>query len=196
MARVSPTHKARRSSRQRIEHILTAARQLLVEQGPSGLNIYAVAQTAALPPSSVYHFFPSVAALLGALTHDVHAAFRICLEIPVDHDRLMVWRDLSRIVEERMLEIYAVDAAARQLILANHGLTEIARVDQQHDTELGALLQTLFNRHFEMPVLPNDIDVFALAIELGIVFTPDLCSNTVLLHPVWLKKDVVYLMPT
>ncbi|CAE6883881.1 MULTISPECIES: TetR/AcrR family transcriptional regulator [Pseudomonas] len=159
--------KPRASSQARIAAILTVARDLMAEQGVASLSIYNVAERAAIPPSSVYHFFASVPALLEALTADIHAAFRACLQEPVEHTQLRDWRDLSAIVEQRMLAIYARDPAARQLILAQHGLSEITQADRQHDIELGAQMRNLFARHFMLPPLPDDIDVFALAMELG-----------------------------
>lgn len=159
--------KPRASSQARIAVILDSARALLAEQGVASLSIYSVAERAAIPPSSVYHFFASVPALLEALTADVHAAFRACLQEPVEHTALRDWRDLSRVIEQRMLAIYAQDAAARQLILAQHGLTEVTQADRQHDIELGQLMQAVFARHFDLPTLPDDIDVFALAMALG-----------------------------
>ena len=159
--------KSRARSQGRIDSILDAARTLLAVEGVASLSIYSVAERAQIPPSSVYHFFAGVAALLQALTGDVHAAFRACLQAPIDHQALGSWRDLSRIVEQRMLTIYNEDAAARQLILAQHGLTEVTQADRQHDLELGQLMHALFMRHFELPVLPQDVDVFTLAMELG-----------------------------
>ncbi|MBA1272959.1 TetR/AcrR family transcriptional regulator [Stutzerimonas azotifigens] len=159
--------KPRASSQARIAQILAAARELLADAGVAGLSIYSVAERAAIPPSSVYHFFASVPALLEALTADVHAAFRASLQEPVDHDSLGNWHDLSRLIERRMLAIYQGDAAARQLILAQHGLAEVTQADRQHDIELAGLMQVLFERHFELPALPGDVDVFALAMELG-----------------------------
>lgn len=167
MTRTATARKPRASSQARIGLILQAARELLGSQGFAGLTIYAVAERAGIPPSSVYHFFASVPALLEALTADIHAAFRDCLLQPVDHAALRDWRDLSRLVEQRMLAIYAADSAARQLILAQHGLTEVTQADRQHDLELGRLLQQLFDRHFPLPQLPADVDVFTLAMELG-----------------------------
>jgi hypothetical protein len=105
--------------------------------------------------------------LLEGLTADIHGAFRACLQEPIAHEQLRDWRDLSRLVEQRMLAIYAADAAARQLILAQHGLAEVTQADRQHDIELGQLMQQLFDRHFPLPQLPEDVDVFALAMELG-----------------------------
>ena len=159
--------KSRARSQGRIDSILDAARTLLAVEGVASLSIYSVAERAQIPPSSVYHFFAGVPALLQALTGDVHAAFRACLQAPIDHQALGSWRDLSRIVEQRMLTIYNEDAAARQLILAQQGLTEVTQADRQHDLELGQLRHALFMRHFELPVLPQDVDVFTLAMELG-----------------------------
>ncbi|TEQ58874.1 TetR/AcrR family transcriptional regulator [Pseudomonas aeruginosa] len=167
MQPTSSTRKPRASSQARIAAILDAARGLLADEGIGGLTIYSVAERAEMPPSSVYHFFPSVPALLQGLTGEVHAAFRACLEQPVDHAGLRCWRDLSRIVEERMLAVYARDAAARQLILASHGLAEVTQADRQHDVQLGQAMRARFERHFLLPPLPTDIEIFSLAMELG-----------------------------
>ncbi|MEE4922660.1 TetR/AcrR family transcriptional regulator [Pseudomonas alliivorans] len=167
MTRTAAPRKPRARSQARIDSILDAARTLLASEGAASLSIYSVAERADIPPSSVYHFFASVPALLEALTADIHAAFRASLQAPIEHESLESWRDLSQVVEMRMLDIYNADAAARQLILAQHGLTEINQADRQHDIELGHLMLEVFNRHFHLPTLPDDVDVFALAMELG-----------------------------
>ena len=51
--------------------------------------------------------------------------------------------------------------------LEKSGLTEVTQADRQHDLELGDLMLTVFNRHFDVPTLPSDVDVFALALELS-----------------------------
>lgn len=167
MTRSPSTRKPRASSQARIDSILAAARTLLADEGVASLSVYSVAERAQIPPSSVYHFFASVPALLEALTGDVHRAFRACLQAPIDSHALDTWHDLSRLVEQRMLTIYNQDAAARQLILAQHGLSEVIQADRQHDIELGDLLRTVFAEHFQLPVLPEDVQIFALAMELG-----------------------------
>ncbi|QXH36019.1 TetR/AcrR family transcriptional regulator [Pseudomonas muyukensis] len=167
MNRVVAPRKPRASSQARIEAILAAARELLAGQGVAGLSIYSVAERAQIPPSSVYHFFASVPALLEALTADVHRAFREALSAPIDTTAFSTWPQLSRLIEQRMLDIYNEDAAARQLILAQHGLSEVVQADRQHDLELGELMHRLFDRYFQLPAMPRDVDVFALAMELS-----------------------------
>jgi AcrR family transcriptional regulator len=149
--------KPRTRSRARIELILEAARDLLTTTGVAGLSIYSVAERAQIPPSSVYHFFAGVPALLQALTADIHQAFRACLEAALPSAQPDSWQALARVV----------DPAARQLILVQHGLSEVMHADRQHDLELGARMQALFERHFELPRLTDEVDVFALAMELG-----------------------------
>lgn len=167
MARPVHPRKPRASSQARIQQILTAARELLSEQGAAQLSIYDVAERAGIPPSSIYHFFPSVPALLEGLTSDIHSAFRACLQAPIEHASLSSWHDLARQLEQRTLAIYASDAAARQLILVQHGLNEVTLADQQHDARLGKLLEQVFSRHFALPPLPDDLHIFALAMELS-----------------------------
>ncbi|RJX76263.1 TetR/AcrR family transcriptional regulator [Pseudomonas sp. LS-2] len=167
MTRPATPRKPRARSQARIDSILDAARALLASDGVASLSIYSVAERAQIPPSSVYHFFASVPALLEGLTADIHGAFRQSLQQPIDHAQLNHWHDLSRLVETRMLTIYSEDAAARQLILAQHGLTEVTQADRQHDVELGNLMHELFARHFQLPALPDDVEVFALALELA-----------------------------
>ncbi|MDH0628481.1 TetR/AcrR family transcriptional regulator [Pseudomonas mosselii] len=167
MTRPASPRKQRASSQARIETIQAAARELLAEHGVAGLSIYSVAERAQIPPSSVYHFFASVPALLEALTADVHRAFREALSAPIDSAAFSTWPQLSRLIEQRMLDIYHEDAAARQLILAQHGLSEVVQADRQHDLELGKLMHTLFDQHFQLPPMPTEVDVFALAMELS-----------------------------
>ncbi len=167
MSRPATARKPRASSQARIQQILEAARSQLAEEGVASLSIYSVAERAGIPPSSLYHFFPSVPALLQGLTAAVHAAFRDCLAQPFDAASLHSWRDLSRLIEQRMLRVYEQDPAARQLILASHGLAEVTQADRQHDDQLGQQMQALFAHYFQLPPLPEDIDVFALALELG-----------------------------
>lgn len=167
MSRAAVARKPRASSQARIATILAAARELLTDGGVGALSIYSVAERAQIPPSSVYHFFASVPALLEALTADVHRAFREALNAPIDSRGFTTWHELSRLIEQRMLAIYHEDAAARQLILAQHGLSEVVQADRQHDMELGKLMHKVFDQHFHLPVMPADVDVFALAMELS-----------------------------
>lgn len=158
--------KPRASSQARIQQILDAARALLARDGLASLSMYSVAEHAGMPPSSVYHFFANVPAICQGLTEQVHAAFRDCLEQPLDKP-VATWRELARIIEQRMLAVYRDDPAACQLILASHAQADITAADREHDEQLGQRLHQVFSQHFQLPTIDNPVDLFTLALELG-----------------------------
>ncbi len=56
-------------SRTRVDAILNAARQLIMEKGSSGLKIQELSERADVTPSSIYQYFPGKRAILYALNN-------------------------------------------------------------------------------------------------------------------------------
>ncbi|MDH2436007.1 TetR/AcrR family transcriptional regulator [Pokkaliibacter sp. MBI-7] len=167
MATRSSTRRPRASSQARIDTILEAARELLSSEGLANLSIYAIAAKADIPPSSVYHFFPSVSDVLEALIASVHQAFLHALAVLPAAGQIVSWNDLAAHIEQQVLSVYNDDEAARQLILSSHGMSEVMLRDRQHDVELSHAVAALFNHYFKLPPLPADIDIFDLAMQLA-----------------------------
>lgn len=66
--RLAPRNKPQQDrSRIRLQALLDAAEEVIVESGLQGLAMREVARRANLPIASVYHYFPSTAALIRAL---------------------------------------------------------------------------------------------------------------------------------
>src|SRR5271165_4346172 len=66
--RLAPRHKPQQDrSRLRFQALLDAADQVIAESGLQGLAMREVARRANLPIASVYHYFPSMTALIRAL---------------------------------------------------------------------------------------------------------------------------------
>jgi AcrR family transcriptional regulator len=66
--RLAPRNKPQQDrSRVRLQSLLDAAEEVIVESGLHGLAMREVARRANLPIASVYHYFPSTAALIRAL---------------------------------------------------------------------------------------------------------------------------------
>ncbi|MFP8968334.1 TetR/AcrR family transcriptional regulator [Pokkaliibacter sp. CJK22405] len=166
MASRSSARKPRASSQARIDAVLSAARLLLAQGGPAELSIYGVAEAAGIPPSSVYHFFPNVQALLTALTARVHEAMLDALSFPGDYQP-KDWQELLHQIEARTLRVYQNDEAARQLILSNHGLVDVQTLDRQHDLRLSEAMAALFQHYFVLPALPQHLDIFDISMQLS-----------------------------
>ena len=113
MSRAVP--KRRASSQERIDRILEATISLLGQGGLSELSIYAIAEQAEIPPSSVYHFFPQISDVLAAL------AERLSLML-IDRRRTDAMGEAGRAFaleafnlqkQSRKLETYLMDLAGK-----------------------------------------------------------------------------------
>ena len=162
MSRSAP--KRRASSQERIDRILEATTTLLDQGGLSELSIYAIAEQADIPPSSVYHFFPQISDVLAALAERLFAELEAVLQQPPAASPVS-WMALVGDIEQRFQHYYRTHPATRALLLGGHDLAAIRQADQQHDHLLAQRFQRSLAGHFVLPPLPQDVDVFALAMQ-------------------------------
>ncbi|SDS50061.1 DNA-binding transcriptional regulator, AcrR family [Halopseudomonas sabulinigri] len=159
-----PAPKRRASSQDRIDRILQATRELLNRQGLADLSIYAIAEQAGIPPSSVYHFFPQTGDVLAALAQQVFAELDAVLQQPIAPAPAS-WMALVAQLEQRFQEYYQSDAAARELLLGAHELSAVRQADRLHDRQLGQRFRACLERFFQLPGLPSEVDIFTLAMQ-------------------------------
>lgn len=157
--------KRRASSQERIDRILDATEALLCEQGLGELSMYAIAERAQIPPSSVYHFFPQPADVLAALAERLFIELDGLLqqEAGLLHDQ--GWQALVERIEARFQDYYQSNPAARELLLGAHELAAIRLADRQHDLQLGRRFRECLATHYRLPAMPEDVDVFTLALQ-------------------------------
>lgn len=129
--------KRRASSRERIERILDATETLLGEQGLTELSMYAIAEQAQIPPSSVYHFFPQVGDVLSALAERVFVELDALLQEQAELAHEGGWPALVERIEARFQSYYQANPAASELLLGAHELAAVRQADRQHDLQLG-----------------------------------------------------------
>ncbi|AQZ94388.1 TetR/AcrR family transcriptional regulator [Halopseudomonas phragmitis] len=157
--------KRRASSQDRIERILDATVRLLSRQSLAELSIYTIAEEAEIPPSSVYHFFPQLGDVLAALAMRVFAELDEVLNAPFQQPAPATWMALVEQLEARFQHYYQTHPAACELILGAYELAAIRQADRQHDRQLGDSLRVCLERHFQLPVLPEQVDIFTLAMQ-------------------------------
>lgn len=161
-----PQPKRRASSQERIDRILDATVTLLDQRTLGDMSIYAIAAQADIPPSSVYHFFPQLADVLAALAQRVFTELDAVLgEAPMLGTDCLSWTVLVEQVEERFQQYYQSHPAARELLLGAHELVGIRQADRQHDSLLGYSLRAYLERYYQLPALPQDVDIFTLAMQ-------------------------------
>ncbi|SDT21014.1 transcriptional regulator, TetR family [Halopseudomonas xinjiangensis] len=157
--------KRRASSRERIERILDATETLLGEQGLTELSMYAIAEQAQIPPSSVYHFFPQVGDVLSALAERVFVELDALLQEQAELAHEGGWPALVERIEARFQSYYQANPAASELLLGAHELAAVRQADRQHDLQLGQRFRECLETRYRLPHLPHEVDIFTLALQ-------------------------------
>ena len=134
MSRAVP--KRRASSQERIDRILEATISLLGQGGLSELSIYAIAEQAEIPPSSVYHFFPQISDVLAALAERLFVELDAVLQQPPS-SAPDSWAALVAEIEARFQDYYRRHPAACELLLGGHGLCEHCSVGERYHLRVG-----------------------------------------------------------
>ena len=167
---VPPIAKGRRHQSRSLERrkkIMNAARVLITSESISSLSLYDIAHKAEIPPSSLYHFFPKIEYLLQAMAEEVFTAFDECVSRPVAFDEVQHWSDIGFILETRMVEYYQRNNMARALILGQHAHGSILASDHKHDDEMGRQIETIYRQYFQLPPLPTEYNIFAIALQIA-----------------------------
>lgn len=135
-------------SKQKVNQILTAAKQLLISDGLEKLTNNHIAKTAGMSVGSLYQYFPNKQAILYRLYQD-------WLESVKDEIRPLILRasevDLETLLEELFVSVYGrpgnphEDSLIESELLKAMGLyAELQEIDAEHSKAMGELLAEIF----------------------------------------------------
>ncbi|WP_378941394.1 TetR/AcrR family transcriptional regulator [Mesorhizobium sp. ANAO-SY3R2] len=144
----TPRRPTRAPGRKRYETLLDSAEQLLATRPIASLTLQEVADHADCPIASIYHYFPSIAAVYVGLAERYHGQFRQIFIDPIDIKAVHGWQDICRIHSERGRQVYARNPAAVQLFLGPDIGSQMRQMDLEYNKEFGLLqyrtMQSLF----------------------------------------------------
>lgn len=153
--------------RARREALLETARTMLEEADCASLTLPAIAESAGIPASSAYHFYPEInelyKELARAIAHDMIALCRFPAEAA----------DWQTIVADflRFSAAYFNDhAAARQLMLGMRIAPEIKQAACWEDYRFGKALLGAIGRQFALPPRPDMEEICFKAIQIADFF--------------------------
>jgi AcrR family transcriptional regulator len=124
-----PRRPERANGRKRYEQLLEAAERLLDQSGSSELTIQNVAREAEVPMASVYHFFPSPAAISVALAESYLSGFAALVREPIPNRAEKSWQEIIAILIERTVEFYRAHPYAQTLVLGSDHSWHIRKAD-------------------------------------------------------------------
>lgn len=146
--------------------LVESCRRLLVEHHVGAFGLAEVAEAAGVPKTSVYHFFPRIDDLLGAVAVEVAADLLAWLNRPISGP-FATWPDVVAAFTEAGRQFYAQHRDALEIQLGPYTPSDIKTRDRDNDMAVGRLLKAAISRHFVLPDLPDGDGVFFRAIEIA-----------------------------
>jgi AcrR family transcriptional regulator len=162
--RLSPRNKPQQDrSRVRLQALLDAAEDVIAESGLQGLAMREVARRANLPIASVYHYFPSTAALIRALVERHLEKMRGILEaglrtrFPMNADGLGADQVKALLVEQvnglidDIAAFYFNTPSASEIWGGLQAYPDLRALDIEDTKKNAALIQPVFDRFVPSP---------------------------------------------
>jgi len=147
--------------------LLEAARQLLKTRDLDALSLADVAARARIPKGSAYHYYGDILDLYAQLLARIDEALLDDVRRPLRNVPVRHWRDIVAALVRRGARYYAVDPAARQLILSAKAPPELKLRDRQNDIQIGSAFVQHIDAWFVLPPLPRQTAIFYRAVEIA-----------------------------
>lgn len=147
-----------------------AASRLLRAQEIDDVSLEDVARAARIPVASAYHFYKDRNALFAALAVQLSERIAAIMARPYLPRQCRNWRELTRAALRRVTRYYAADPAARKLLLDGKTPPEIKLAERLRDRSIGALMEEIFETHFELPHFAGRTAVFFHTVEIADLF--------------------------
>ena len=165
MARASGHTQARGLERR--QRLSQAAAELLEERDLEDIALADIAAHAGIPASSAYHFYPNAHSVFAAVAEEFAGLLAEAIQVPFSRDESSSWQSIISTCVDRSVSIYANSVAFTQLILSGKAPPDIKLSDRRHDEEVGRMILSAIEQHFEVPEFPRRNDVFFYVTEIA-----------------------------
>ena len=165
-APASGRRPAQKRGQVRVAALLDAADALLRDRDINDISLYDVAHAADVPPTSVYHFFPTKESIFVGLAERYLQIMHAALEAPIDHESLEHWRDLVALRYYRVVDYFNGSQNALKLFLGLALHSDVRRLDFQDIDSLAARTHQLMDQFFEMPYVRDPAFKFSIAVSI------------------------------
>ncbi len=130
------------------------------------LSFKQVCVQAGVPEGSAYHFFANRYDLLTALAGRIAEDFVAAYKKPIRASRVKSWHDLVDVIVNRAVAMYKANAAARQIWLSGRTPAQVRLADHVGDRSVSNDIREIFEQFFQLPALPEKVDIFFHFLEL------------------------------
>lgn len=169
-SKIQPRWPTRADGRARFAHLLDTIEQMLDAQPAAELSIQGIAAAAAMPPSSVYHFFPTVQAAFFALASRHLDRLGSLTSGPVPAEHLDRWTSMFRFIADRSRDTYNQNPKFMRLFLGTDLPDDVRSETPAVNLRFGGVVRRHFAQAFHLPPLQDFDAICAYAIEIMNLF--------------------------
>lgn len=152
---------------EKLARINSAVVQLMQRREATDISMYDVAKECGMATSTIYHHYPNIENLFHCLLEDVFHDFDSLLENCIDDTSITHWSDINRMIETAYVKYYNNNPVAKKLILGRHTFSELGHADTEHDLLLGQQVEMIYREYFDIPKLPQPINIFAISLQVA-----------------------------
>ncbi len=153
------------SKEKKLDRIHGAVMKLIERREANDISIYDISRECGMATSTVYHHYPNIEHLFQSLMEDVFTDFDAILDNCINPDEVKHWSDINQMIESGYVKYYEDNAIAQKLILSRHTFTSINHSDVENDFILGKRVEKIYRSYFNIPELPENINIFAIALQ-------------------------------
>ncbi|CAH0526206.1 TetR/AcrR family transcriptional regulator [Vibrio hippocampi] len=155
------------STEEKLLKINQAVVRLIERREATDISMYDVAKECGMATSTVYHHYPNIENLFHSLLKNVFVDFDLLLGRCINEDQVFHWTDINRMIETAYVNYYNQNPIAKKLILGRHTFAELGHADTEHDLELGHQVEMIYRQFFDIPQLPQPINIFAISLQVA-----------------------------
>lgn len=143
---------AQQRSRKRVDAILSAAKQLIIEKGSAQLKIQEIAQRADVTPASIYQYFPSKNAITHALAEQIFASVKhqINDRLPQTHSAEEAFQVLRELVDA-LYQLYVDEPALYDVWICISADKTVQDMDLNDSREISDLVFRCLKPYYPEP---------------------------------------------
>ena len=161
-----PRRPTQQRAKDRFEHVLEAAQDLLRDRGLAGFSIPELAVRLGYSRATIYNFFPTPYSIFNELTRRYLTQLEALLADRAEQLPGLPWQDRARAMTACAADFYNRNPVACLLILGGPTTHDSYRAQELMIQRLGLMVQTLLAQHgFTLPPPPPNISF--LAVEMG-----------------------------
>lgn len=153
------------SKQEKIEQIKAAFIQVGQRKELAKISIYDIAYEGKLSPSTVYHYFPNMNALILNYLDDIFDNFTRIVQTCVDDIEVTHWKDVNRAVQTSLSDYCDQNILVMKILYTHHSYHSVRAAIVEKDNYLGEEIEKLYRHYFDLPTLPTTHNIFVIALE-------------------------------